>query len=377
LEDVVRELSGLSLAAAVERYVPVPAPGRRARAQARVAPVRAAQEWLQAHPAMADQPWTSGWVETLRRDAVIGETGLTEHEVISALRILAAVTGPDVPDAGDARGGPTWRLRRELAAKAADDEHALDEGSAVSVLVLRGLASAAGRALPVDPVARRRLWASFGVLSDLVSSTCLAVGVAPAEGRPAPRWRTTAEAGVPVHVTARDLRLAPGPWVAVGDARGAVLVLDGARAVEAVADRFGGRVACVCTDGVPGPVALDLLERLHASGTALRFTTGLDPQGLTVGTLLVERFGATPWRMTADVYRAAARSDLPRLVGRVPEPAWSGDLGLALAQVGRAVPAEQTLDELLDALAADLGEVDTVGSGEGVREGGIRGGAGV
>jgi hypothetical protein len=371
LDRVVREASGLPLADAAERYLPVPAPGRRARSQARVAPVRAAQDWLDAHPALAAQPWTSGWVETIRRDTLIGGTGLTEHEVVSALRILAAVPAPGVPapgvpapgvpapafaGTGEGKGAPGWRLRRELAAEAADDEHALDDGSAVSVLVLRGLAAAAGRALPGDAAARSRLWASFGVLSDLVSATCLAVGVAPADDALAQRWRGSAEAGLPVHVTARDLRQAPGPWVAVGNAWDAVLAVDGARTLEAVADRFGGRVACVCTDGVPGPVALDLLDRLHAAGTAVRFTADLDQRGLAVGTTLVERYGATPWCMTAEVYRAAARSDLPRFTGRVPEPAWQGDLGTALAEVGRALPVEQMLDELLDALAAELDE---------------------
>jgi uncharacterized protein (TIGR02679 family) len=303
---------------------------------------------LEAHPEVAAEPWTTAWLETVRRDA-LGDTGITEHEVVSALEILAVVTAP-----GDE---PGWRVRTELAERAADDEHALDEGSPVATLVLRGLAASAGVLPPPDAAARRRLWARFRVLADLVSTTCLAVGVRPADDAQARRWREAGRAGAPVHVTAHDLRTTPGPWVGVDDAWGAVLVLDSPRALEAVADRFGGRVAAVCTDAVPGAVTLDLLGRLRAGGAVVRFTTGFDHPGLAVGTLLAELFGAAPWRMSARVYRAAARSDLPPLTGRVPEPEWAGDLPAAMTLAGRAVPVEQVLDELLDALAADLGAV--------------------
>jgi uncharacterized protein (TIGR02679 family) len=346
LERIVHEVTGLPLAAAAERFAPIDRFARRARAHTRTAPLRAAQEWLDAHPATAAQAWTPTWLETVRRE-VVGDTGLTEHEVVSALEILAAVTGRSEDEAG-------WWLRTELAAQAADDEHALDEGSAVATLVLRGLAAAAGVLPPPDTAARRRLWARFQVVTDLVSTTCLAVGVAPAEADDTLRWREAGRAGIPIHVTAHDLRAASGAWVPIADGWGAVLVLDSPRVLEAVAERFTGRVAAICTDGVPGPVTLDLLARLRASGAALRFTTGFDQPGLTVGALLAQRFGATPWRMTPQVYLAAARSDLPPLTGRVAEPGWDGDLVTAMARAGRAVPAEQVLDELLEALAADM-----------------------
>jgi hypothetical protein len=54
LERIVAVTAGLPLAIAAERFVP--AAGRRARAQSRTAPVRAAQEWLDAHPRLAAMP---------------------------------------------------------------------------------------------------------------------------------------------------------------------------------------------------------------------------------------------------------------------------------------------------------------------------------
>ncbi len=349
LEAVVTEHGGMTLAAAAERFVPV-GQGRRARTQTRTAALRAGQEWLEAHPAMAAQPWTTTWLETVRRDTVGVDAGLTGHEVTSALAVLEALTAL----ADDARDRPAWRARTELAGAVADDEHALDEGSAVAGLVLRGLAAAAGSSLPSDRTGRRRLWARFGVLPDLVSSSTLAVGVAPADDTLGRRWRLAALDGVPVHVTGRDLRRT-GAWVPVDEAWPAVLVVDNARVLDAIADRFGGRVPAVCADGADDALALDLLGRLFESGTAVRFVVDFDQPGLALGSLLARRFGATPWRMAADDYRASVRSDLPQLAGRAPEPEWAPGLGAAMTQAGRAVPVEQVLDELMAALEAEVG----------------------
>jgi hypothetical protein len=150
LETAVLAAGGTSLAAAAERFVPL-GTGRRARTQTRTAAVRAGQEWLEAHPAMAALPWTATWLETIRRDTVSGDAGLTPHEVTGALAVLEALT------TATATSEPAgWRLRAEVASQVADDEHALDEGSAVAALVLRGLAAAAGTALAADPAGRRR-----------------------------------------------------------------------------------------------------------------------------------------------------------------------------------------------------------------------------
>ena len=157
-----------------------------------------------------------------------------------------------------------------------------------------------------------------------------------------------------MHVTPRDLRAAPGPWRPAVRGWDAVLVVDSARVLEAVAESLPGRVAVVCTDGPAGPVVLDLLERLRAGGTPLRFTLDFDAPGLALGTLLTERFGATAWRMGVEDYRRGVRSDLPPIAGRVVPPPWAPELAATITQAGRAVPAEQVLGELVESLAAEL-----------------------
>jgi uncharacterized protein (TIGR02679 family) len=301
---------------------------------------------------MAALPWTATWLETIRRQTVSGDAGLTGHEVTSALAVLESLAGP-----GRISEPAGWRVRTEVATEVADDEHALDEGSAVAALVLRGLAAAAGTAVPSDPSGRRRLWARYAVLPDLVSASSLAVGVAPADNARGRRWRLAALDGVPVHVTARDLR-ATNAWVPVDEAWPAVLVVDHPRVLDAIAERFGGRVPAVWVDGTSDVLALDLVARLYESGTAVRFVADFDPSGLALGSLLARRFGATPCRMTTDVYAGAVRSDLPALAGRVTDPEWAPELGTEMAHAGHAVPVEQVLEDLLAAL-----DGETAGAG--------------
>jgi hypothetical protein len=121
-------------------------------------------------------------------------------------------------------------------------------------------------------------------------------------------------------------------------------------------------VPTVWADGASDALAVDLVERLFASGTAVRFVTGFDQPGLALGTLLVERFGATPWRMTAAAYRSAVRADLPPLAGRVDGPAWATELGTAMTQAGRALPLEQVLDEVLATLDLEVGRTGRPGA---------------
>jgi uncharacterized protein (TIGR02679 family) len=195
------------------------------------------------------------------------------------------------------------------------------------------------------------------VLPDLVSTSCLAVGIAPAEDARGRRWRLAALDGVPVHVTARDLR-GTGAWAPVDEAWPAVLVVDNARVLDAVAERFGGRVPAVWVDGVADVLALDLVARIVESGTPVRFVVDFDRLGLALGSLLARRLGATPWWMTAASYRSAVRSDLPALAGRVTDPDWAPELGAAMAHAGRAVPVEQVLEELIATL-----ELEVAGTG--------------
>jgi uncharacterized protein (TIGR02679 family) len=185
------------------------------------------------------------------------------------------------------------------------------------------------------------LWERFGVRVDLVSTTCLTLGLR-AAGAVAPRLDLAADAGDPVHLTPWDLRRC------VLDPPTSVLVCENPRVLEAVAERFGGRVAVVCTSGQPALVVLDVLRGL--AGAQLRFHGDFDWPGIAIANRLVAEAGVVPWHMAADDYIGALGQARLPLVGAPAEPVWDPELGAAMRHHGVAVHEEAVLGDLLAAL---------------------------
>lgn len=234
----------------------------------------------------------------------------------------------------------TPRLRTRLAAELIGDAHALDDGSALAAVVLRGLAP--DRSVPGDAAGRRALWASVGVLADTVSATVLTLGLRPvADGPPEQLLSHAARLGEPVHLTQRQLASLE-PALAAGTR---VLVCENPAVLEAVADRFGGTHPVVCTSGWPAPVAVELLRAL---GAELLYHGDLDWAGVAICAWLVERCGVRPWRMSAEDYLAAPSGR--SLQGSPRDTPWDPALAAAMAERGVAVHEEHVLDELMDAL---------------------------
>ena len=315
---------------------------RRARREEGASPWRTARAWLAEHPGLGEQEWTRVWLDAVRRESTA--PARTEH-LLTALEVLSALLDD---------GAGAWRGRQELARFAAGQDRALDDGAPVADLVLRGLACAGRTPLPRDAPGRRVLWTRFGVLPDQVSVSCIAVGIAPAGDEGGRRWRLAALDGAPVHVTARDLQAHAEPWVSVDEAWPYVLVCEQPMVLQAVADAFGGRVPVICTGGTPEPLVVELLHRLRTSGAELRYHGDLDWPGVAAANLLLGRCRAQPWRMGADEYRAAVRSQLPALTGTAVRPAWDAELGALMARTGRALPQEQVLPELLAAVRDEV-----------------------
>jgi uncharacterized protein (TIGR02679 family) len=211
-------------------------------------------------------------------------------------------------------------------------------------LVLRALAIAAAEPNPTTVAQRRALWERFGVNADLVSSTCLVLGVQTRGESPlARRLRLAADAGDPTHLTAWDLARSMGEsWASRW-----VLVCENPRVLEAVAQVRGGTVPIVCTSGMPGLVALDVLRRLSSGGAELAYHGDFDWPGVAIANRLITLVGVRPWQMSAEDYAAAARVDGPRLQGPSVVPNWDLELGAAMAATGVAVHEEAVLNHLL------------------------------
>lgn len=301
------------------------------------------QRWEAVHrslrAAASDlDPSLVGWAEELEGSGLLRRLARTP-EVAEALtdqvlRVLAALPGDGVPLA-------------ELAAATLGDSHALDDDRPVATLVLRAIEMRSGLPRRDRSAAERRaLWARAGVLRDELSAPVLVLNLRPAgDGVVARTLRLHADAGEPYRATLRQLVRHPPDWRRVGAS--AVAVCENPTVLAAVAERLGpGAPPLVCTDGQPSGAVQTLLRALVEAGVSLRFHADLDAGGIRIGNLLVDRFGAEPWRMRTTDYEAAAHRGPP--LRRVPDVAlWDADLAPAMAARGRAVHEEQVLDLLL------------------------------
>jgi uncharacterized protein (TIGR02679 family) len=317
LRAVLEDVTGAALVDRTAR--------RAQRAVDREAPYVLARELV------GDAAWVPGWLDGVRHSGVLARTADPVAAVRHAAQALARL--------------PAAIARTELAAAVGGGAHALDDGSAAAALVLRGLAAQLGEPPPVTTAQRRALWERFGVQVDLVSTTCLTVGLrAAGAGSVAARLALAADAGDPVHLTAWDLRRST---LCVPDV---VLVCENPRVLEALAEQHGGRVAVVCTSGRPALVVVDVLRAL--AGAQLRYHGDFDWPGVAIANRLVAESGVTPWRMGAADYLGALRGPRLPLSGTPVEPVWDAELGAAMRHHGVAVHEEAVLEGLVAAAMA-------------------------
>ncbi len=299
-------------------------PGDRARhAAQRDAPVELARTLL------AGRPWLEAWIEDVRRSGLLSRATDATAAIRTAAAAMARLPGPALS-------------RTELAVAAGGHAHALDDGTTAAALVLRALATQAGEPAPTTTSGRRDLWERSGVRVDLVSTTCLTLGLRGRTGSVAARLDLAADAGDPMHLTAWDLRRCTLRVPEI------VLVCENPRVLEAVAEH-GGRTPVVCTSGQPALVVLDVLAAL--GDAELRYHGDFDWAGVTIAHRLVTAAGVIPWRMAAADYERGLEGATLPLVGAPVEPAWDAELGAAMRHHGVAVHEEAVLPYLLDGIA--------------------------
>jgi len=317
LDAILRERCGHGLLEVVEAVLgPVPHTAQLAaeRAAARDEPIQAAL----AATGLTDQPWALAWADGVRR--LILRHQLTDVELTRALRAALHVRALD----------GSLLSRVQLSAEIYGDAHALDPGSVAESLVLRGLAATTGEPAPNTAAQRREYWRAYRVSLDLVSSTCLCLGLAPGDGSSVAA-RLGGAGGDPLHVTAWDLQRSSAVWRAGAP----VLVCENPRVLEAVAQEYGGAVAAVCTSGNPGLLAVEVLRRLGRGGATLRYHGDFDWPGVAITNRLVEQVGVQPWLMTASDYTAGTARTGLALEGAPVPPSWDAELGATMVHHGR------------------------------------------
>ncbi len=242
-----------------------------------------------------------------------------------------------------------------LAASAVGDGHALDPGRPLTTLTLR--AAAVLGDVPAGEGARsggaqwrRTVWASVGVLDGDLTNPVLTLNL-PGDPRSVTGQALTAwaAAGQPAHLSARALVRDPPELPVAG---GTVFVCENPAVVAAAADRLGAASApLVCASGHPGAAATLVLRAVAAGGARLRYHGDFDWPGLIIASGVVEGFGAVPWRMSAQDYRAVAEQGGRPLRGSPAEASWDPELTPAMRSYGVAIEEERTLDYLLIDLA--------------------------
>lgn len=320
-----------------------PVAERAAEAAAREALWDAVYQRIRTGAAEID-PALARWAEELEASGLLRRLGggpeQAERLGDAALAVLARLPARGVPLPG-------------LAAAALGNSHALDDGTPLSTLVLRAVEVMTG--LPRrnrSAFERRSLWARVGVLLDELSAPALVLGLRPGgDGFLDRVLRAHADAGEPFRLTLRALVRHPPDWSPLRHA--VIAVCENPTVVAAAADRLGASSPpLVCTEGQPSGAVQTLLRQLTEAGASLRFHTDFDRGGIRIGNLLVDRFGALPWRMGRADYLAAPDASVP-LDGAGPvEASWDPDLATAMAARGRAVHEEQVLERLLADLAA-------------------------
>lgn len=344
LDAVLREATGLDTRAVVEELVG-PVGDRLAERTAAAAERDALWSWLFGHDALREQPVLLEWAEAVRRSGT-SSVPRTRELLGDALAVLGRLPA-------DGRPLPTF------ASDTLGDPHALDDGTPLAGLVLRALACLVGSDPPVGAEERRALWERMGVTGDQLSVTVLAAGLRSTGPGLVPHLgRLCADQGQAVSFTLAQLRAAGRLTV---DAGTTVHVVENPSVLALALAGFGVRCPpVVCTSGWPNGAAVLLLRMLAAAGARLRYHGDLDGEGIRIAAYVSAKTSATPWRMSATDYRAAARAVGPP-VGRVTDAPWDDELGPAMRAHGVAVFEEQVVDLLL---------ADLAGSGAGTEGGG-------
>ena len=216
--------------------------------------------------------WYRQWVSELRQDGAL--TRLVTQADAGLLG--QAIKVFEFLDGRPAGGGPI--ALTALAARITGDTKALNNGTALSTLVLRALAVQAGVARPGPAAERRDLWDRAGVLVDDLASRVLALNL-PAEGEGLGEWLTSAARyGTPFQVTLHQLAAHP---VQVSSPR--IFVCENPAVLRRACAELGA--ACpplVCTEGRPSTAFHRLIAVAIGAGTELWYHGDFDWPGVAI-----------------------------------------------------------------------------------------------
>jgi uncharacterized protein (TIGR02679 family) len=303
-----------------------------------------AQQWTDLfrsiEPAMVDLPQYRSWLARIRSTGLLkkysgDDCAFAEILLRQALSVLRQLPKPAVPLA-------------ELATSVTGDSHALDAGKPLSTLCLSAIAQQQGLMPSRSARFRRQLWDVVGVVVDELSAPVLVLNLRGAASTLVGQLlNLMADSGEPCHLTVRQLRRSD-ERVFEGWNNRTVSVCENPSVIAAAAQRLGPRsLPLVCTAGQPASAAQLLLGHLRQAGCRLRYHGDLDPPGIAIANMLMQRFAVEPWRMSAADYVFAVSTAGPSFRGRALDAVWDNQLSSQMHLRGKAVLEESVLDFLI------------------------------
>lgn len=281
-------------------------------------------------------PSLQTWLDQLRRDGVLkrlteGDVDVANRWLDQAVAILRQVPFEDEPIAS-------------VAARLAGNSHALDPGSPLATIVLRGISLIHRCAMPLNALGRRELWAKAGVVCDELSAPVLVFNLVLPNAPPLTEILTAAHAAaMPIHITTRLLLSTNWSGVMVPPR---VYACENPSIVALAARQLGTNSApIVCVDGEPKTAAWNLLGHLRDAGAEIWYHGDFDWKGLAIASRVIARLDARPWRYSVDDYLAANGTE--ELTGSPFEASWFPDLTAAMYRCQKLVHEEAVADSLL------------------------------
>ncbi|ACB73827.1 TIGR02679 family protein [Opitutus terrae] len=279
------------------------------------------------------------WLDQLRRDGLLkrlseGNADIAGHWVDQAVAVLRQMPFEDEPIAS-------------VAARLAGNSHALDPGSPLATIILRGVSVVHQCAMPLNAAERRELWSKAGVVCDELSAPVLVFNLVLPGASPLEEILAAAHAAtIPIHVTTR-LLLATSWTQVVAPPR--VYVCENPSIVALAARQLGaGSAPIICVDGEPKTAAWNLLGHLRRAGTEIWYHGDFDWKGLAIASRVIARLNARPWRYSEHDYNSAIGTE--DLTGAVFNAPWAPELTTAMQKRNKLVHEEAVADLLLSDL---------------------------
>jgi uncharacterized protein (TIGR02679 family) len=330
VDEAVRDACGVSLHAALARQGgPVRnRPAERASEDsARNDAFVDAQKRCQEH---SGEPWFEQWLAALLADGTA--TRLVRRgeadQLGWAAEVLSRLPASDPP-------------LPVLAEWATGNTKALS-GTTLATLVLRALTLRAEMPAPANAEQRRALWESAGVVVDDLASQVLVLNLPTSDTHVVADWlRDAAGFGIPFRLTLHQLSTDPLTVVAPD-----IYVCENPAVLRAAAAELGESSApLICTEGQPSAACHKLLTAARGN---IHWRGDFDWIGLRTTTTAIDRYAATPWRMSTPEYLAALETgDSESLKGTATTSPWEPELADQMTAHGRAVMEERLIPILL------------------------------